>query len=405
MVTRCLEEGEVRWLGDIPAELLSTEEKELVSFILNYTRKNNATPSVKRVMEEFSWFIPFKFVPSAWEPSPPPLGDVHEQTIHRMLLNTSERILYDAMTTITRDGEVPLEMLREIDRLHTMSKGVYTFSTFDRDLYFRKKELDIPFKLINDQIGGMSKGDFLLLVGRLGTGKSTIAQWFAKCAWEQAKTVLFISAEMLAADVFARIDAMLGTFNPLMLRTGSNPEIEDLLDKAKKRAKSGKGEIIIPQSRLLSPAQIGAFAQNLNVDLIVIDGVYLLHPNEGKFGSMYERVRQVSNDVKQLALGLPVPIVGTAQIKRGVSGAGGYDPEDIAMSDALGQDSDFVGAIWPNETVKNRMEIQLIKNRFGGNVATQAYVDYDKMTVIDETVSGRVGEPVEKIKPSEWKGD
>src|SRR5690606_40950557 len=47
---------------------------------------------------------------------------------------------------------------------------------------------------------------------------------------------------MLAADVFARIDAMLGTFNPLMLRTGSKPEIEDLLDKAKKRAKSGKGE-------------------------------------------------------------------------------------------------------------------------------------------------------------------
>src|SRR5690606_8581098 len=116
----------------------------------------------------------------------------------------------------------------------------------------------LPFRLINRHTGGVGTGDFMLIVGRLGTGKSTVTQWIGKYAWEQGLRVLYVSAEMLAVDVFARIDAMMGKFNPLLLRSEEpDAAMRERLDRLADRATREGGEIIIPRTRLLSPSQIG----------------------------------------------------------------------------------------------------------------------------------------------------
>lgn len=398
IISMCIEAGETRWLGEMPPELMTKEEAEWVHFILSYERSHGSPPTLGRLMERFDDFIPYRFTSSLWEPIPPPLGDVFQQTVERKLFTTTERLLVDIESTMTHEGRVPLERVSEIQRLHTLSLGVHRYSSFDRSLYFRRPGFQLPFRLINRHTGGVGTGDFMLIVGRLGTGKSTITQWIGKYAWEQGLRVLYVSAEMLAVDVFARIDAMMGKFNPLLLRSEApDAAMRERLDRLADRATHEGGEIIIPRTRLLNPSQIGAFSRNLGIDLIIVDGAYLLQPSSGRYTSKWEKVATVSNELKQLAMDLDIPLLGTAQIKRGASGAEGYDPEDIALSDALGQDADFVLALYPNPTVKGRTELQLIKNRYGSKCATQLMIDFDTMTVTDETVM-----PSEPMSVAEW---
>lgn len=402
LITRVIEENLPRYLADIPKELLNDCEIELVTYIVDYYRSyGGSLPSLKLLMEEFEDFMPFEFTPSKWARTPEPIEAVYDRTMKEALLGVSEALLMQAESELRRDNIVPLEKLNEIQRLHTLATGALKYSTFDRSLYFRKGKLDIPFKLINKQIGRLADGDFMLMVGRLGTGKSTLAQWFAKYAWEMGKKILYVSAEMLGADVFARIDGMVGSFNPLRLRGEEDKAIRGELDDVMRLASSAEGEIIIPKQRLLTPSEITGFAKNLNADLIIVDGMYLLNADGFRGGSRWENVAGVSNQIKQMALDLQIPVVGTAQIKRGASGEDGFSTEDIALSDALGQDADFVLAIHPNAVVVGRNELQLIKNRYGERIATQIFIDFERMLILDESIDGEMGK-AEIIKIEEW---
>jgi len=406
LVTRSLEEKRTKYLGQFPAELLSEDEQLIFDYILEFSREYGSSPSVKMVMDHFDYFIPFTFAASSWEAEPPTIRVVYDQTLSRRILEMSERKMREADTIIKRESRVPLEIFAEIERIHTLSMGVSRYSTFDRELYFRRAAMNLPFKVIDANMGGISKGDYMLVIGRLGTGKSTIAQYIAKRVWEDGGRVLFVSAEMLSLDVFSRIDAMVGKFNPLELRLGKTSAMCDKLEAVHDDVRGHDGEIIVPRNRLISPAQIASFAKNLNVDLIIVDGAYLLQPSEGKYTSKWEKVATVSNELKQNALALNLPLIATAQIKRGADGAAGYTPEDIALSDALGQDADFVLAVYPNKTIKERAELQLIKNRYGSTCATQIYIDFETMTITDETVAGEVAGvkiETEKLSVEEWK--
>lgn len=399
VITRVINENCPHMLAEIPPELLNEDELEVVKFVMEYASRHGRPPSIKRVMEEHETFIPFKFMASRWEEEEAPLSDVIEQTIKRKLNEASTRLLRQAQRELDEDGETPIETLHEIERLHVMSLGVNRFSRFDRESYFRRSVMELPFKVINKHIGGISDGDFTLLVGRLGTGKSTIAQYISFRLWEAARRILYVSAEMPGGDVFSRIDAMVGKFNPLELRGGRTDEMAEKLSRVFARVSGEPGEIIVPKNRLISPLEIAGFAQNLQVDLIVIDGAYLLQPSNGtRTNSRWEKVATVSNEIKQMALELNKPVIATAQIKRGAN-ADDYTPEDIALSDALGQDADFVIALKQNQTMKERLELQLIKNRYGSNCATQLNLNFDTMTVVDETVDGAV----EDAPPESWK--
>ena len=117
----------------------------------------------------------------------------------------------------------------------------------------------------------------------------------------------------------------------------------------------------------------------LAVDIIIIDGVHLMRP-ERKFMARWERVAEVSNTLKQGALELGIPILGVSQVKR-IGGKTRLDVEDIAYSDALGQDADVVLGIMQEEE-KDRITLELIKNRFGtALLGVSIRIDWKTMTL------------------------
>ena len=384
LITACLKKGDILPLVETPRELMNKFEAEMIDWISEYVRKFGESPSAGRLEKEFPYFIPITY--SADEP---PLGDIAEQTIERKLREFWEANLQDALVSLREGEELPFDRIASVQRVSAATSGVSKYSTFDRTAYFREKAVNIGIRLIDRATGGIGKGEVMVIVGRLGTGKTMMSLFFAFNWWKNGKKILFVSNEMLPGDVFARLDAISGKFSPLIFRTSEREDVMPLASSAadyarKVNAETG-GEIIIPKRRLSTPNQVFALASDLMVDAVVIDGLYLMR-TEDRYAAKWERVAAVSNETKQLALTTQVPVLALAQLKRTGGRPEKYDPEDIAYSDAIGQDADFVLALSPSVAVKERIEMQLIKNRFGPEMATVCSIDYDTMTMIEDSV-------------------
>lgn len=395
VITACLLEENITPLINYPKVLMIPVEQEMVGWILNYYGSYARAPTLSRFMDEYDTFIPID--------EKLPAMDVYNQEIKLRLRLTVRSTLLDAVAEIDETGIPPVDKIRDVQQVISLAAGVYRYSDFDRSLYVRKSTVDLPFRIIDLATGGMANGEVLLLAGRLGVGKSTLLRWITNHAFRAGKRVLFVSTEALAPEVFAAIDGMVHGVSMGRV-TG-----EDGAVKVKSKVDTA-GEIFIPRSRMTTPIELVALARSLVVDLVIIDGVYLLNPSGKTSSSRWERVAAVSNEIKQAALDLEIPMICSAQIKRGVSLSSDewYSPEDIGLSDSLGQDADFILTIKRVGVVTNRLELQLIKNRYGYNTSTLVYIDHDNSRIIEESVEGAV----ELAKPSmrtisieEWTTD
>lgn len=393
----------------IPRELLSPTELELIQFITEFYTKYKKVVTVERLSKQFPFFLPTmtkeKFV----------LEDVLEQVKKAKLAHKWEHTLQNLITSIRETEEIPVSEVSELLKLTTMTSGVDTFSGFDREEYFRKPGLPTGLKMIDVATGGISNGEIMIVAGRLGNKKTTLSLFIVHHWWKQGKRILFASNEMAPSDIFSRLDGIVGRFNPMIIRGEPSEETHELLARTgamvRVSSKEHHGEIFIPKTKLKTPNEVFAMAQYLAADGVIIDGLYLMHPNEGHFGSKWERVSEISNQLKEGAGDTLIPTIALTQIKRTGGRKDMYDPEDIAYSDSIGQDADFVLVSNPSILDKNKLELQLVKNRFGKEISTICAIDFDKMTLVEESIlSEEVGEEWfdlkkkvdETTKPGAW---
>ncbi len=389
LISICLEIGDIMPMTEIMDELLTEQEAELKNWVIEYYSKYGKVPLVSQVQKEFPHFIPI-----SWDKEE--IGKISVEAIvddlkHGRLVQTWEAALQEAIIYVRENKKIPSEIINRIQHLTATSDGISAFSGFDRGRYFRKPGLGIGIRMIDRATGGISAGELMTIAGRLGTGKTTFSLFIAHHWWSLGKKILFVSNEMLDADIFARLDGIVGKFNPLRLRTDDSEEMRKVATSAGVLVSSEHelhgGEIYIPNRRVRTPTDVFALARHLMVDAIIIDGLYLMNPDSGHFTAKWERVAEISNQVKQNALNYNLPVVALTQYKRTGGRKDVYDPEDIAYSDAIGQDSDFIIGINPSSGIKGRFELQLIKNRFGAEIATICSIDYDKMECVEDSVS------------------
>lgn len=388
LITLCLRKQNILPLAEIPPELLSPAETTITDFIFAYNAKFKKPPSPERVNRKFPFFIPttVKDIDSFV------LEDVAEQVKYSKLTHQWEHTLQNILTVIREGGteDLPVGDLSELLRLTAMSSGVTTFSTYDREGYFRIGNLQLGMKIIDTATGGIGNGEVLVIAGRLGNKKTTVSLFVAHSWWKAGKKVLFASNEMAPGDIFSRLDGIVGRFNPLVIRGEPTTETRSLVERTGSlvRVATGEhgGQIFIPVAKLRTPAQVFALAQHLGVDAIIIDGIYLMTPNDGRIsGAKWERVSEISNQIKQGAQDSMLPVVALTQLKRTGGKKDMYDPEDLAFSDSIGQDADFVLALNPSTLDKNKLEAQLVKNRFGKEISTILTIDFDKMTMVEDS--------------------
>ena len=216
---------------------------------------------------------------------------------------------------------------------------------------------------LHKALGGLKPGELLYLCGRPGSGKSVLA---ATIAWQEAHartmanagTVEYVTLEMQATQVVGRVLAGFAGVDTRILRANFRRP-DGVLDMDAWRAIRAAADDVRARTgdRLRfwdKPIQLGQLRAQLEravseraCKLAIIDYIGLMRPDE-RTRDEYERVTNLSRDLKQIALELRIPIICLVQMNRQSEYRPNPRPKmsDIRDSGGLEQDGDFILGIY-----------------------------------------------------------
>ncbi len=206
-------------------------------------------------------------------------------------------------------------------------------------------------KDLDDVIGGgLRPGQFVVIAGRPGHGKSTLAVDMARTAtFKHGKTSLIFSLEMSKTELWHRIVSAEARVRLDDIRTSGRltpfdfKRIRDALD----RTAAAPGTLIINTTATPTVAQLRATARRVKarrgLDLVIVDYLQLLTSSR-RAESRQVEVSEFSRQLKLMAKDLDVPVVAACQLNRGPEQRADKRPmlSDLRESGAIEQDADIV---------------------------------------------------------------
>lgn len=379
LITASLAQGDISLLTEYPDDLIQPHQKVWIQYIIAFRNRYGVLPKVKNLQDEFPNFVPLGDLSA-------PLQFVFDQTLEQ-----SQKELFDQFANqilladnLKEKQEYTIKLKKLLQQYGT---GVNAISEWDRSNYVQAETvLDFPFPTLQELTGGISKADFISIVGRLGSAKTFILQWILRhFAQFNGKKVLYVSQEMTAADSFLRFDAMIAGFNALKLRQHGYESLKAEIQTAKELIKASGGDIIMSNNPLMTPSGIGELAYKYDADVIGIDGMYLLRADE-KNTNRFENFALVSNAIRRLSLELEKPILGTSQTNRN-SVNGAMVVENVSLSDALAQDSVMMlGCEMVSKTkTKAAVDLSVMKSRVSSDVSFPLLINFETSVIKDES--------------------
>lgn len=201
---------------------------------------------------------------------------------------------------------------------------------------------------------GLHAGDLVIIAGRPGMGKTSLAMNVAEnVAIEQGQPVLVFSMEMSAEQLAMRVLSSFGRINQQRLRRG---ELDDT-DWSRLSSTGGllrKAPLYIDETGALSPNELRARSRRIaarhGVKLIIVDYIQLMQvPNTRE--NRTNEVSEISRNLKALAKELKIPIIALSQLSRGVEARDDKRPRmsDLRESGSIEQDADIVVFVYRDE--------------------------------------------------------
>ena len=205
-----------------------------------------------------------------------------------------------------------------------------------------------PWEIFNEVTGGLEVDDYVVLYGRPKSMKSWVLAWFIAYTYNMGRKPLIYTKEMTPDNIFMRVAACLAELPYQEFRRGKLSLDEkarlyalramvsdmmsgdDMICLSGKNAPGGKDTVEWLQSKIEKHCPAVAF----------IDGMYLMSDSKGPAKQKDNfRVQNISRGVRQMVLDTGVPIVATFQATRGAAKHQGAELDEIAFSDAIGQDA------------------------------------------------------------------
>jgi replicative DNA helicase len=223
---------------------------------------------------------------------------------------------------------------------------------------------------LDSKMGGLQSSDLIILAGRPGMGKTSLATNIAyniAKAWEgdtsvdghrvtvKGGIVGFFSLEMSAEQLATRIIAeQTGIPSHKMRRGDITPD--DFETIKGKMIEIQHLPLFIDETGGVSIAQLAARARRLKrqrgLDLIVIDYIQLMQGSTRRAmeGRVHE-VTEITTNLKALAKELNVPILALSQLSRQVESREDKHPQlsDLRESGSIEQDADVVLFVYREE--------------------------------------------------------
>lgn len=279
-----------------------------------------------------------------------------KQTMAELMLEQARRLAQatPAQTRIARLSDIR-KRIEEYDRLATGKVDPWGI------------RMGIP--TFDDLTMGIQPHEYVTISGWLGTGKSTLTQWLMLNAYKEGKSCLYVSMEMESNALLRKWDSMITNVNYQDMKRGTlTGEERQKWEKAADRVSQGANDIlIIDDVRNYNVDRVYQDAVKYRPDMVAIDYISLMSTSRSTAGlKNWEQIMHISNNLKQIARALKVPIVAVAQTNRDSVDAG-PQLEHIAHSIAINQDSDIVISLYANQEMKDnkRMQVRMLKNRDG----------------------------------------
>ena len=239
---------------------------------------------------------------------------------------------------------------------------------------------------IDKSISGLHHSDLIIIAGRPGMGKTTLAMniafnaadaIFKGRANEQYKgAVIFFSLEMSNEQLAQRVLSSQSKIPAAHMREG-NLSDEDFMKMSQYSNALSKVPLVIDDTANMSVAMMKTRARRIarqfgGIALIVIDYLQLMTSPGGKHNdNRVQELSEITRGLKILAKELDVPVIALSQLSRSVEQRDDKRPilSDLRESGSIEQDADIVMFTYREEYyLKDRSPT----NRLSGNASETA---------------------------------
>ena len=220
---------------------------------------------------------------------------------------------------------------------------------------------------LDDPLGGLSPGDYIILAARPSIGKSAFALQVAGNVAKDNHPVLYISPEMTDLSLTQRLLASESSVSYKKLSKPSTMSENDkrLVTDAYARIKTLP--LVIDESPDQTLEEVALKARRMKsksgLGLIIVDYLQLLCPGD----DTKEEITRISKGLKTIAKNLEIPMLAVSQLSRTMTYQNRKRPEltDLRGSGQLEQDADSVLFLWHPTKAKDKIEVFIEKNRNG----------------------------------------
>ena len=325
---------------------------------------------------------------------------VKDCSTRRRLISLSNEILREALDESVELSDVLNDVEKKI--FHISDNSISKKFIHIRDLIIeiskkfeggKDRELftgfSTGFKSVDNIIGGLHKGDLIIIAARPSVGKTAfMLEIVRNVAVKLKKRALIFSLEMSREQVADRLLSLQSEIPLVDIRMGNLDknhwdrlyESMDILHKAEIFIDDFPGQNIL---EIRTKAR--KWHLDIGLDVIFVDYLQLL---QGKNkDNRVQEVSEISQGLKNIARELGIPVVALSQLNRSVESRNNRRPQlsDLRESGSIEQDADIVIFLHResyynhdiDESEKYKTEAIVSKNRNGATgIANLKFIDY-----------------------------
>lgn len=346
--------------------------KKIISHILE--KKNNNLPTDQISLSNFFQSLPEgkKYITtlllaannsSIIAPSEI-LKTIRELRIKRELENIALELKNLATDPSMNSQEIKEIILNKVEQLKALNPQRETLSLGDCvKNCFNKAKGEVAliytgYKELDDITGGFELGDFVVLAGRPSMGKSAIGINIALMLAKKGIPSLIISLEMNQDQVSRRITANLASLRVSALKhniLNSQEEFQSFQRAVQESDKlpiylNDEGSITLPKIKY----EITKFLKK-GIKFVMIDYIQIVQHKIK--GSTTEKITEITNSLKAMAMELGVVIMGLSQLNRAVELRDDKRPNLSDLKDSSSIEADANAVIFafrPEYYLKNQ---------------------------------------------------
>lgn len=292
--------------------------------------------------------------------------------------------IYSVNEEDTGEIENPLEELGTILEERSLNKGKVT-------------GIETKLNGLDKRINGLNKQQLIVIAGRPGQGKTTLANNIALRVAHQGKSVAIFNLEMSKIQIFEKMLSCIAFIKNDNLRLGN------LNDEEWVKVAQGQSRLLDLTQNLkvfdtvLNLDKIISNAKKLKkknkLDVLIVDYLQLIETSGKKNMSREQEISTISRRLKLLSKELDITVIALAQLSRAPEQRADHRPilSDLRESGSIEQDADIVIFTYRDEYYnveseeKGIMEIIIGKQRNGatGTEKVAWIPEYQKVCDLD----------------------